>query len=76
MAARIKSEAESILAGDPVLVREWDSDDFHWHVLELESQGYVARRETLRISPEVNPETGAILHLHSIEMRRPGPDED
>jgi hypothetical protein len=50
------------------LVREWDSDAFHRRVVELESQGYSSREGTYRISAEMNPETGAIVHLHSIEM--------
>ncbi len=56
---------------DPILVREWDSDLFHRRVLELELKGYVARRETYTITPEMNPETGAIVHLYSIEMSPP-----
>jgi len=56
---------------DVIVVREWDSDSFHQRVLELESQGYQARRETYRISPEMDPDTGKIVHLHTIEMSRP-----
>jgi hypothetical protein len=41
---------------------------FHERVLELESRGYVARLETYNITAEVNPETGEIIHLHTIEM--------
>jgi len=55
---------------DLIVVREWDADSFHRRVLELESQGYEARRDTYRISPEMDPETGKIVHLHSIEMSR------
>ncbi|MEE8201097.1 MAG: hypothetical protein V3R29_08005 [Candidatus Acidoferrales bacterium] len=58
-----------------VLVREWDSDAFHRRVAELEAQGYEARRETYRVVAEMNPETGIIRHLHSIEMRKPEPGE-
>lgn len=58
-----------------VLVREWDSDAFHKRVAELEAQGYEAARETYRIVAETHPETGAIVHLHSIEMRKPDPGE-
>lgn len=54
-----------------LLVREWDSDSFHRRVAELEAQGYQARRETYRITPETHPETGVITHLHSIEMIKP-----
>ena len=43
---------------DIVVVREWDADQFHARVLELEKQGYVARRESYRITAEMNPETG------------------
>jgi hypothetical protein len=53
---------------DIVLVREWDADQFHARVMELEKQGYVARRETYRIIAEMNPETGWISHVHSIEL--------
>ncbi len=56
--------------GDVIVVREWDADSFHRRVLELESRGYIARRETYRITPEVNPETGEIVHLHAIELLR------
>ncbi len=52
------------------IVREWNSETFHRRVLELEAQGYVARRETYSITPEMNPETGEIIHLHSIEMSK------
>ncbi|MDA2914478.1 hypothetical protein MYX77_11100 [Acidobacteriia bacterium AH_259_A11_L15] len=58
-----------------VLVREWDSDAFHRRVAELETQGYEARRDTYRVVAEMNPETGIISHLHSIEMRKPEPGE-
>jgi len=58
---------------DVIVVREWDADSFHRRVLELEAQGYEARRDTYRISPEMNPESGNIIHLHTIEMSRPRP---
>jgi len=53
---------------DLILVQEWDAEAFHRRVLELEAQGYVARRETYRIIPEMNPETGQVIHLHCIEL--------
>jgi hypothetical protein len=53
---------------EPILIREWGAEAFHARVLDLETRGYVARRETYRITPEVNPETGEIIHLHTIEM--------
>ncbi len=55
---------------DVILVREWDADSFHRRVLELESLGYLARRETYRILAEMDPSTGTIIHLHSMEMVR------
>ncbi|HKV39389.1 MAG TPA: hypothetical protein VJX67_09260 [Blastocatellia bacterium] len=53
-----------------VLVREWDSDTFHEKVAELEAKGWVFRDESYRILAEIDPESGAFLHLHTIEMRR------
>ncbi len=53
------------------MVRDWDADKFHARVRELEAQGYVARRDTYEIKAEMNPETGAITHLHSIELYKP-----
>jgi hypothetical protein len=55
---------------DTVVVSEWDADRFHQRVMELESQGYVARRETYRITAEMNPETGIVSHVHSMELYR------
>jgi hypothetical protein len=56
---------------DTIVVSEWDSDVFHKKVMELEAQGYVARRETYRITAEMNPETGIVSHVHSMELYRP-----
>ena len=56
---------------DVVIVREWDADSFHRRVLELEAQGYVARLETYHVTSEMNPSTGEITHLHTIELRKP-----
>ncbi len=53
-----------------VIVREWDNDAFHRRVLDLESQGNLARRESYSITAEMNPETGEIIHLYSIELLR------
>jgi hypothetical protein len=53
---------------EALLVREWGADAFHKRVLELETMGYIARHETYCITPEMHPETGEIIHLHSIEM--------
>jgi len=41
--------------------------------MELEAEGYVAKQESYRITPEMNPETGRITHIYSIEMCRPDP---
>jgi len=60
---------------DVILVSEWDSDSFHRKVLELEAEGYFARQESYRITPEMNPETGIIIHLQTIEMRKPESDQ-
>jgi hypothetical protein len=60
--------------GEAILIREWTPDRFHSHVLELEKQGYLTRRETYTITPEVHPETGEITHLYSIELVAPDPD--
>jgi hypothetical protein len=58
-----------------VVISEWDADAFHRRVTDLELQGYVARRETYRVTPEMNPETGRIVHLHTVELCRADPDE-
>lgn len=54
-----------------VVVREWDADAFHKKVLQLEAEGFVSRLETYRIVADMNPDTGIIVHLHTIEMYRP-----
>lgn len=59
---------ESLTMNDLILVREWDPETFHRRVLELEAQGYAARRETYRIIPDMDPQTGKIVHLYSIEL--------
>ena len=45
---------------DAIFVRDWNVDGFHRQVLQLETQGYVARRETYRITAETNPEKEAM----------------
>lgn len=52
------------------VVREWDADEFHRKVLELESRGWVAARDTYKITAEMHPETGIVTHLHAIELRK------
>ena len=66
---------ESMDTGNAIIVSEWDADAFHSRVSDLELQGYVVRRETYRVTPEMNPETGRIVHLHTVELYRAGPDE-
>ena len=56
-----------------VLVHEWGSDAFHRRVMELQSEGYTSRRETYHIIADANPETGEIVHLHTIEMLKEDP---
>jgi hypothetical protein len=58
------------MADKLTVVREWDADLFHARVLELEKQGWVARRETYRVTAEMNPETGWVTHVHSIELAK------
>jgi hypothetical protein len=55
-------------ASNAIVVNEWDADTFHRRVLDLELQGYVVRRESYRVTPEMNPETGQIVHLHTVEL--------
>lgn len=52
------------------MVREWDADQFHAKVLELEQKGWQARRETYRVTAEMSPETGVVSHVHSIELSK------
>ena len=59
---------------EALVIREWDAEAFHRRVLDLEAKGYIARRETYRITPEMNPETGAIIHLYTIEMLQAQPN--
>lgn len=60
---------------ESVIVREWDPELFHRRVADLEAQGFTPLQETYRITPEMDPETGVIVHLHYIEMRRPSGTE-
>ncbi len=58
------------MATEVKIVREWDADAFHRRVLELEAAGFTARRESYKVTPEMNPDTGEVTHLHSIELVR------
>ncbi|HMG35885.1 MAG TPA: hypothetical protein VKM94_18260 [Blastocatellia bacterium] len=53
-----------------IVVSEWDPECFHRKVLDLEANGYVCRQETYRVTAEMNPETGRISHVYTIEMQR------
>ena len=57
--------------GEVLQVREWDNDSFHRRVLQLESEGFVSRLESYRVVPDMDPETGVVVHLHTMEMYRP-----
>jgi len=73
-----RGDAAAIEGGavsNAIVVSEWDADAFHRRVTDLEMQGYVVRRETYRLTPEMNPETGRIVHLHAVELYLAGPDE-
>ncbi len=67
----VETDPKAVRLSKIIVVREWDPDQFHAKVLELEKQGYVANRDTYRITAEMNPETGIITHLHSIELTKP-----
>jgi hypothetical protein len=54
---------------DPILIREWSNENFHERVVDLESRGYIAQRETYTVTAEVNPETGYVIHVYCMEMR-------
>lgn len=60
---------------DATFVREWDSDAFHHQVLEMELKGYNVRRDTYHVTAEMNPETGQITHLYSVEVYKPDSEE-
>ena len=63
--------SEGAVMSEVLQVREWDADAFHKKVLQLESEGFVSRLESYRIVPDMNPDTGVIVHLHTMEMYRP-----
>jgi hypothetical protein len=67
--------AKGETVSNAIVISEWDADAFHRRVMDLELQGYVARRETYRVTPEMNPETGRIVHLHTVELYQADPDE-
>ena len=69
MACYVVAEGEAM--AEVLQVREWDADSFHKKVLQLEAQGFVSRLESYRIVPDMNPDTGLIVHLYTMEMYRP-----
>ena len=58
---------------ETVIVREWDADVFQQKVLELEADGYSARLDSYQVLPEVDPETGEVIHLRIVEMHQTAP---
>ena len=62
-------------ASNAIIISEWDADAFHRRVMDLELQGYVVRRESYRVTPEMYPETGRTVHLHTVELYQADPDE-
>jgi hypothetical protein len=69
VASYVRSGGEGM--SEVLQVREWDADLFHKKVLQLEAEGFVSRLETYRIVADMNPDTGIVVHLHSMEMYRP-----
>lgn len=59
---------EGEAAQKAIVISEWDADTFHRRVLEMGLKGYAVRKESYRVTPETNPETGRIVHLHTVEM--------
>ncbi len=57
-----------------ITIREWDPEVFHRRVLELEAEGYEARLDSYQVLPEMNPETGEIIHLRSVDMYKSMPN--
>jgi hypothetical protein len=60
---------------EPVLMQDWDSERFHRRVLELVSNGYKARLESYKITPEMEPDTGKVIHRYSIELLKVSAEE-
>lgn len=53
---------------ETITIREWDAEVFHRRVVQLEAEGYAARLDSYQILAEMNPETGEVIHLRSVEM--------
>jgi hypothetical protein len=61
---------------ETISVREWDPDVFQRRVLELEAEGYVALLDSYQVLPEMNPETGEVIHLRRMDLCRKAPNND
>jgi len=70
MVGRESHAEEDMSESETITVREWDADAFQRRVLELEAEGYATRLDSYQILAEMNPETGEVIHLRSIEMRK------
>lgn len=71
----VRLTCESVARGEVVVaeikvVREWDAEAFHAKVLDLERQGWHAKRDTYKITAEMSPDDGNVIHLHTIELVR------
>lgn len=53
---------------ETIMVHEWDAEVFHRRVVELEAEGYAARLDSYQVLPDMNPDTGEIIHFRSVEM--------
>jgi hypothetical protein len=62
---------DAISKSETIVVRDWDPDIFHRRVVELEANGYSVCLDSYQIVPEMNPDTGEVIHLRSVEMRKP-----
>lgn len=60
---------------ETIMVCEWDAEMFHRRVVELEASGYAARLDSYQVLPEMNPETGEVIHLRIVEMHKTGVSE-
>jgi hypothetical protein len=62
-------------SSETVIVREWDPEIFHRRVVDLEGKGYTAQLESYQVVPEMNPETGEVIHLRTVEMKKKTSDK-
>ncbi len=64
------------MAEKTIGVAECDSDEFHCKVAGWEARGYRPLLDTYKIAPEMDPYTGRIWYLHSIDMEMVAREED